>query len=78
VAALDELLPQAATLDIAVVSHVSPIKAAVSYVLGAGPETAWRSHLDPASISRITISPRGAVLRTFNETWHLAGVRAEA
>ena len=78
VSALDELLPEAAKLDIAVVSHVSPIKAAVSYVLGAGPETAWRSHLDPASISRITISPRGAVLRTFNETWHLAGVRTEA
>jgi len=77
VAALDELLPAVVDSDIAIVSHVSPIKAAVSYVLGAGPETAWRSHLDPASISRITISPRGAVLRTFNETWHLAGVRVE-
>ena len=77
VSALDELLPAVVESDIAVVSHVSPIKAAVSYVLGAGPETAWRSHLDPASISRITISPRGAVLRTFNETWHLAGIRVE-
>jgi broad specificity phosphatase PhoE len=75
--AMEELIPQVADTDIAVVSHVSPIKAAVSWVLGAGPETAWRSHLDPASISRITISPRGAVLRTFNETWHLAGVRVD-
>jgi len=78
VSALDDLLPQAAAADIAVVSHVSPIKAAVSYVLGAGPETAWRSHLDAASISRITISPRGTLLRTLNETWHLAGIRTDA
>ena len=77
-AGADALADEARDRDVVVVSHVSPIKAAVSYVLGAGPETAWRSHLDPASISRITISPRGAVLRTFNETWHLAGVRAEA
>jgi broad specificity phosphatase PhoE len=75
--AIEELIPQAADMDIAVVSHVSPIKAAVSWVLGAGPETAWRSHLDPASISRITISPRGPLLRTFNETWHLAGIRID-
>jgi broad specificity phosphatase PhoE len=72
--AMHDLLPQAADTDIVVVSHVSPITAAMSWVLGAGPETAWRSHLDPASISRITISPRGPLLRTFNETWHLAGI----
>jgi broad specificity phosphatase PhoE len=77
VSALHDLIPQAADTDIVVVSHVSPIKAAVSWVLGAGPETAWRSHLDQASISRITVSPRGALLRTFNETWHLAGIRVE-
>ena len=64
--------PAAADADVVVVSHVSPIKAAVSWVLHAGAETAWRSHLDQASISRIAITPRGAVLRSFNETWHLA------
>jgi alpha-ribazole phosphatase len=78
VSTLDELIPAAADTDIVVVSHVSPIKAAVSWVLGAGPETAWRSHLDQASISRITISPRGTLLRTFNETWHLAGIRVDS
>ena len=67
----EELVKAAADADIAVVSHVSPIKAAVSWVLHADAETAWRSHLDQASISRIAITPRGAVLRSFNETWHL-------
>jgi broad specificity phosphatase PhoE len=70
-AALEELVPRAADSDIAVVSHVSPIKAAVSWVLGAGAEAAWRSHLDQASLSRVTVSARGPVLRSFNETWHL-------
>ena len=70
--AVVELLPDVVDTDVAVVSHVSPIKAAVSWVLNAGVETAWRSHLDPASISRITITPRGPVLRSFNETWHLS------
>jgi broad specificity phosphatase PhoE len=70
--AMEELVAAAATTDVAVVSHVSPIKAAVSWVLHADAETAWRSHLDQASISRVAITPRGAVLRSFNETWHLS------
>ena len=69
--AMQELVAAAADTDIAVVSHVSPIKAAVSWVLHADAETAWRSHLDQASISRIAVTPRGPVLRSFNETWHL-------
>src|SRR5829696_10052615 len=69
--AMEELVKQAADIDIAVVSHVSPIKAAVSWVLHADAETAWRSHLDQASISRVAVTPRGPVLRSFNETWHL-------
>ncbi len=74
-AALDDLAPRAIDADIVVVSHVSPIKAAVSWVLGAGADMAWRSHLDQASITRVGVSPRGAMLRSFNETWHLAAVR---
>jgi probable phosphoglycerate mutase len=67
-----ELLPEASDRNIVVVSHVSPIKAAVAWALGAGVETAWRSYLDQASICRIMMSPRGPVLRSFNETGHLA------
>lgn len=53
---------------VAVVTHVSPIKAAVAWALGAGVEMAWRSHLSPASICRIEIRGAGPVLTAFNET----------
>jgi probable phosphoglycerate mutase len=50
-----------------VVSHVSPIKAAVGWALGAGIELSWRSHLSQASITRIDIRRAGPILFTFNE-----------
>ncbi len=53
---------------VVVVSHVSPIKSAVSWALGAGVEIAWRSHLSPASICRIDIRSGVPVLTAFNET----------
>lgn len=71
-AACADLVAVAADADVVVVSHVSPIKAAMAWALGGGPESAWRSHLDPASITRIGITPRGPVLRSFNETAHLS------
>jgi broad specificity phosphatase PhoE len=46
------------------VSHVSPIKAAVTWALGVGDELAWRMRLDVASITRIDFGP---VLLAFNE-----------
>jgi broad specificity phosphatase PhoE len=51
------------------VSHVSPIKGAVTWALGVSPELAWRMRLDVASITRIA---EGPTLVTFNETAHLA------
>ena len=53
--------------DVAVVSHVSPIKAAVAWALGAPVDIAWRSQLSQASICRIDITRRGPVLTAFNE-----------
>jgi broad specificity phosphatase PhoE len=47
------------------VSHVSPIKAAVTWTLRVPPELAWRMRLDVASITRIGAGP---VLLSFNET----------
>jgi broad specificity phosphatase PhoE len=51
---------------IVAVSHVSPIKAAVTWTLGVSPELAWRMRLDVASITRVGPGP---VLLSFNETW---------
>ena len=70
--ACDDLCDDAQTANVVVVSHVSPIKAAVAWALGVGPEVAWRTHLDPASITRIVVGRRGPVLRSFNEVAHLA------
>jgi len=50
-----------------VVSHVSPIKAAAAWALGAGDGVAWRMHLDLASVCRIRTGARPPVLVSFNE-----------
>jgi broad specificity phosphatase PhoE len=58
--------------DVVVVTHVSPIKAALAWALGVGEEVAWRTFVAPASITRIGIGPRGPVLHSFNEVAHLS------
>ncbi|HZT64503.1 MAG TPA: histidine phosphatase family protein [Acidimicrobiales bacterium] len=70
-AACDDLATLASTEDVVVVSHVSPIKAAVAWALGVGDEVAWRMFLGVASITRIAIGPRGPSLRSYNEAHHL-------
>ena len=69
--ALEELLAESKDRDIVVVSHVSPIKSAITWALGVGPEVTWRCHLDRASICRIAAGPRGPSLTGMNETAHL-------
>ncbi len=54
--------------DVVVVSHVSPIKAAVAWALGAGEEVTWRLYLATASITRIAWGADGPVLHRYNET----------
>lgn len=54
-----------------VVSHVSPIKAAVAWALGVGDEVAWRMFLAPASISAIGRGRGGPSLHAFNDVGHL-------
>ncbi len=60
---------------VTVVSHVSPIKAAVAWALGVGDEVSWRMFLAPASVTVIGLGPRPN-LQAFNCTSHLAGVAA--
>lgn len=66
--ACSDLAEEATERNIVVVSHVSPIKAAVGWALGVGIEVSWRCHLDQASASRIGFRGQRPVLRTFNET----------
>jgi broad specificity phosphatase PhoE len=69
--ACEELAEEATTSDIVVVTHVSPLKAAVAWALEAGADVVWRMFVDLASVTRIAISDRGPLLRSFNETHHL-------
>jgi len=72
--ALEELREEAMEKHIVIVSHVSPIKSAVTWALGTGPESTWRMHLDRASMCRVAVTVRGATLASFNETGHLLPV----
>lgn len=54
--------------DVIVVSHVSPIKAAVAWALGVGDEMVWRMHLSTASVTKIGWSAGAPQLVTYNWT----------
>lgn len=69
--ALDELSRSDAGETVVVVSHVSPIKAAVAWALGITDDVTWRLFVSPASITRIDLTARGPVLHTFNQVTHL-------
>jgi alpha-ribazole phosphatase len=71
--ACEDLWEEACSVDVVVVSHVSPIKAAVAWALGLGDEAQWRMFLDTASVSVIGPGRRGPTLRSFNETGHRPG-----
>ncbi len=73
-AACDDLAEEAAARDVIVVSHVSPIKAAVAWALGVGDEVSWRMFLGVASITRVALRGGGASLVSFNEGAHLTTV----
>ncbi len=62
---------EAAERDVVVFSHVSPIKAAVAWALGVGPETSWRMNLGQATITRIRTAPGTPALLSFNNDAHL-------
>ncbi len=76
-AGLDGLADDAVERTVVVVTHVSPVKAALAWALGVGDEVAWRTFVRPASIMRIDLH-RGSreserSLLSFGEVPHLTG-----
>lgn len=67
-----DLAEEAAESDVVVVTHVSPIKAALAWALGVGDEVAYRSFCAPASITEVRTTGGRPTLVTFNSTAHLA------
>ena len=70
--ACEDLCTRAAVDDVVVVTHVSPIKAAVAWAVGADDGVTWRLHCDLASVTRIAVGARLPVLHSYNEVGHLA------
>ncbi|MGH9276322.1 MAG: histidine phosphatase family protein [Acidimicrobiales bacterium] len=70
-AACTDLVEEAKVHDIVVVTHVSPIKAAAAWALGAPDEVTWRMYCAPASITEIGTTGAAPSLHSFNITTHL-------
>ncbi len=70
-AACVDALELARSDNVVVVSHVTPIKAAMAWSLGGDISLSWRCYLDQAAVCRIGVGPAGhPVLRSFNEVLH--------
>lgn len=65
--ACEDLAGRLAGRNIVVVSHVSPIKSAVSWALNATMEIMFHCHLSQASLCRIDMGKFGPLLYSFNE-----------
>ena len=73
--ALDALLTEYRSRRVLIVSHVTPIKTLIAQALLAPPAAMYRMHLDVAAICEIDWYADGpAVVRSFNDTGHLAGL----
>ena len=66
-AACDDLVDEAQRGDVVVVTHVSPIKAALAWALRTDDSVAWRLFVDVASIARVAVGPWGATVQSLNE-----------
>ncbi len=67
-AALDELAEPARTENVVVVTHATPIKSAVTWLLGGTAEMIMRLRVNLASVTAFGDTPYGWVLTEFNWT----------
>ena len=70
-AACDELAAVAAGRNVAVFTHVSPIKSAVRWALGTSDEISWHLHVSQAQITSIGFRESQPRLVSYNDTAHL-------
>jgi broad specificity phosphatase PhoE len=73
-AACEELAEECTERDVVVVTHVSPVKAAVAWALSTTDDVTWHLYAAPAAVTRIsTVGPRRS-LHAYNVTTHLDGL----
>lgn len=66
-AACDDLAPDAMDRIVVVVTHVSPVKAAIAWALDVDDTVAGRLWVDDAGVARVEVRPGVTVLHSFNE-----------
>ena len=64
--ALDELRAEAQDRHVVVVTHATPVKAAMAWALGVDVRIAARSWVDQASVTRIVVRDGRVALGAFN------------
>ena len=64
--ALDELLPHDPDETIVIVTHATPIKSVVAWVMGGGAEMILKSWVNLGSITTFAPAPAGLLLNEFN------------
>ena len=64
-----DLADAAADGDVVVISHVSPIKAAIAWALGVPDLVAWRMYVADAAVARVQTGPPAPMLMSFNEVF---------
>lgn len=62
-----ELSEPARHHNVVVVTHVSPVKAAIAWVLGVDDTVGWKMWVEDAGVARVAFGPDGPMLRSFNE-----------
>lgn len=70
--ALDELAARELPDHVVIVSHVSPIKAAVAWALGVDDQVSWRMRLTTGSYTQLSVDGDHRALAGFNLTPPLA------
>jgi broad specificity phosphatase PhoE len=65
-AACADLVEAAIDSTVVVVTHVSPVKAALAWVLGVPIGISWRMYVEDAGVARVDVGPEGPVMRWFN------------
>jgi len=68
------LADEAAERDVVVVTHVSPVKAALAWALGVGDQVSFRAYVAPASITTIATRGPHPSLHGFNACAHLGAI----
>jgi broad specificity phosphatase PhoE len=64
-----DVVEAAAQGDVVVVTHVSPIKAAIAWALGVPDTVAWRMYVADAAVARVKTGLPELLLMSFNEVF---------